>query len=353
VSDRDPSAPLSVFPFVVGCPRSGTTLLQTMLDCHPDLAVPPESHFIPRLGRRFAEGWHGSARVPRFADALFEGRRFQYWGISREDVVGLLERNQPTDLAAAIRLLYASWAERAGKPAYADKTPRYLTHISRLSKLFEEARFVHLIRDGRDVALSMAEAFERGPQTAAQAAIYWGARVAEGREQGLGLGSGRYLELRYEELVADPEATLRELCEFIDLPFDQAMLAPERRAETIIAGYPDAGVHRNLGRPLERRRDWHRAMPDAERRDFELLAGELLAELRYPVENGAKGATAERQRRTLLASEFEGLRHSLFRAGRKAERRGELLRRQRRTRWARLGASLSRGAARLRGKRKR
>ncbi len=93
MSDRDPSAPLSVFPFVVGCPRSGTTLLQTMLDCHPDLAVPPESHFIPRLGRRFADGWHGSARVPRFADALFEGRRFQYWGISREDVVGLLERN--------------------------------------------------------------------------------------------------------------------------------------------------------------------------------------------------------------------------------------------------------------------
>ena len=120
---RDPTAPLPVFPFLVGCPRSGTTLLQAMLASHPAIAVPPESHSIPRLARRFRSGWHGNAKAGRFADTVSAGRRFELWGITREELVAMVEERSPDDVAGAIRLLYADWAARAGKPRYADKTP--------------------------------------------------------------------------------------------------------------------------------------------------------------------------------------------------------------------------------------
>lgn len=341
--DRDPSAPLAVFPFVVGCPRSGTTLLQAMLHAHPELAVPPESHFILRLARGFGDGWHGSAKVGRFADLLFAGRRFAYWRMPRERVVALLEHEQPVDVAAAIRLLYASWSERAGKRRYADKTPRYVTHIESLAALFDEARFIHLIRDGRDVALSLAESFDRGPQTAAQAALYWAARVGAGRSQGLALGPDRYLEIRYEALVSNPDETLRTVCEFIDLPFHVAMLEPRQRAAEIVTGYPDPGVHENLGQSLAMRRDWRRAMPQRELRNFELFAAGLLAELSYPVEMVERGTGAcDGERIAVLEREFSGLRDLRFRAARQAARRGERLRRRQSSRWARLGAGLNR-----------
>jgi hypothetical protein len=341
VPGPDPTKPQAVFPFIVGCPRSGTTLLQAMLDSHPELAVPPESHFIPRLERAFGRGWSGLAREGRFVDTLFAGRRFQLWGFTREEVAEMLERCRPDDVGGAIRLLFATWAAREGKTAYADKTPRYLAHLERLARLFPEARFVHLIRDGRDVALSLAEAFERGPRTATQAALYWGTRVAEGRRQGQAL-PGRYLELRYERLVAEPDAALRELCEFIEVRFDPAMVNPGSRARSIASRYPDPDVHPNLGRPLELRRSWREQLSKPERRRFELFAGELLAELGYEVEEAWSGPEAERERQIALESEFGHLRHALFRSRRKAERRAERIRRMRRSCWSRLGAALSR-----------
>ncbi len=311
-----------------------------MLAAHREVAVPPESHWIPRVARRFASGWHGNARAGRFADAVSAGRRFEYWGISREELIALIDEHRPADVAGAIRLLYASWAAAAGKPRYADKTPAYVTRIARLARLFDEARFVHLIRDGRDVALSVAESFERGPQTAAQGALFWSARVRAGREQGRALGPDRYLELRYEELVAEPEATLRELCRFLELDFDASMLEPERQAERIAAGYPDAAVHPNLAEPLAMRRDWRTEMSAAQRRAFELIAGDLLDELGYPTEGVADDGDAERERLALLEAELEGLRHDLFKARGKAERRGVRIARLKQSRWAAIRARL-------------
>jgi LPS sulfotransferase NodH len=334
----------------VGCPRSGTTLLQALLDSHTAIAVPPESHFIPRLQRRFGAGWSGTARARRFAAALFDGRRFELWGISRERVIELVDEGRPTDVAGAVRLLFSEWARRAGKPGYADKTPDYVRRIGVLGAQFPEARFVHLIRDGRDVALSLAQSFDRAPQTPAQAALYWSERVRAGRAQGAALPSGRYLELRYEELVADPEATVRTLTEFLEIPYEAAMLE-RANVDRVLAGYPDPSVHPHLAGPITHRRDWRREMGAAERRRFELLAGPLLEELGYEVadQGGADPVEAERKRLSLLGAELEQLRHELFRARRQARQTDARLERLRASRLNRAGAALAGAAARLRG----
>jgi len=225
-----------------------------------------------------------------------------------------------------------------------------VSRIRVLGAQFPEARFVHLIRDGRDVALSLAESFDRAPQTSAQAALYWSERVRAGREQGGALPSGRYLELRYEELVAEPEATVRRLCDFLEIPYEAAML--ERAGvDRVLAGYPDPGVHPHLAGPISSRRDWRREMGAAERRQFELLAGPLLAELGYEITSAgpADPAEAERARTSLLSAELEQLRHELFRARRQARQRQARLERLRATRLHRAGAALAGAAARLRG----
>lgn len=318
-----------------------------MLDAHSELAVPPESHFVPRLARRWGDAPLPEAKLGPLADGLLARPRFRRWGFSRAEVIDVLRAAAPSDAAAAIRVLFAAWAERAGKPRYADKTPRYVTRIADLAELFPEARFLHLVRDGRDVALSMADAFERGPQNAVQAALHWAQAVAAGRAQGEALGPDRYRELSYERLLEEPEAAVREICEFTRLPFEPAMLEPGRVADRVIAGYPRAEVHANLAEPFVRRRDWRGEMSAAEAGRFELVAGRELAAFGYPI--SPLEGDDEQLRLGAVAHEVERLRHELFRAERKSERRRGRLRRLERSRWARLGSSLGGLRARLRG----
>jgi Sulfotransferase family len=240
-----------IFPFVVGCSRSGTTLLRAMLDAHPELAVPPESHF---------------AIQPRIR--LRRDRWFGLWGIDAPDLRGL-------DVADAVRAVFAAYAAAQRKPRYADKTPHYVSHLPLLAQRFPEARFVHLIRDGRDVALSLLEV-PWGPNTLEAAAVHWRRRVLEGRAAGL--PPERYREVRYEALVAHAEAELRALAPWLGLAYDPAVLAYAGRSITV--PYPEH--HRHLGQPpTPGLRDWRRDMAPADVARFAAVAGDALAALGY------------------------------------------------------------------------
>jgi Sulfotransferase family len=245
-----------IFPFVVGCSRSGTTLLRAMLDAHPLLAVPPESHFALAPNLRSLRG------------ALRRERWFALWEIEAPDLRGL-------GVADAIRALFAAYAAKQGKPRYADKTPHYVSHLPLLAERFDEARFVHVVRDGRDVALSLREV-PWGPDDVEEAALHWRRRVLEGR--GAGLGPHRYRELRYEELVADPERELRALAAWLDLPYDDHMLRFAERP--LVVPYPEhhARLHQP---PTPGLRDWRREMPEADVARFEAVAGDALEALGY------------------------------------------------------------------------
>ena len=199
------------FPFVVGCSRSGTTLLRAMLDAHPALAVPPESHFAL------------APSVRALRRALRRDPWFALWGIEAPDLHGL-------GCADAVRAVFAAYAAARGKPRYADKTPHYVSHLPELAARFPEAQFVHVVRDGRDVALSLLEV-PWGPDTLEDAARHWRRRVLEGRDAGL--PPDRYRELRYEALVADPERELRALAPWLGLEYAAAMLAYPDRPLTV------------------------------------------------------------------------------------------------------------------------
>lgn len=271
------------FPMFVGCGRSGTTLVRAIFDSHSQLAVAHHAQFIVEMGRRRRryETVHGLV-TERFLTDLFASHRFPLLQVPEATVREAFIRPVPS-YAGAVRRVLGLYAEHQGKPRYADKTPGHVLRIGLLGELFPEARFVHVIRDGRSSWLGYRER-GFGPQTLADAAFNWKGRVLRGRRAGKALGEGRYREVRYEDLVERPEETLRPLCAFLDLEYEPNMLQFHERADTVLAGMGGSGrtAFENVARPLTQGlRDWRGELAPEDLELFDAIAGDLLADLGY------------------------------------------------------------------------
>ena len=261
--------------FIVGSARSGTTLLRLILNAHPEVAVPPESRFITEL-------WRGSSEVPvePLLASIAVHNRFAAWDVPIEAVREELGGRPAASYAEVITAPYRAYARLNGKTRWGDKTPRYVEQIPLLNALLSNARFIHLIRDGRNVALSYADV-PFGPKTVAAAARLWTARVSAGMKGGRPLGE-RYLEVRYEDLVEDTEGETKSICSFLELEFDPGMLNYTERARAAVL--PRASIYnpRVTERPMSKTRSWEKDMPERHVQIFEAVAGDLLSELGYP-----------------------------------------------------------------------
>jgi hypothetical protein len=311
------------FPFIVARGRSGTTLLRAMLDAHPDMAIPNESHFVVQFARRRA-GYETDAGfdLTGFTRDLLDHWAFRRWGLPEESVLAAYQASPPSDYPSAVRGLYSAYAHHHGKTRYGDKTPSYVLSMRLLASTFPEARFIHLIRDGRDVALSYLDA-DFGSKTLGQAAIYWDRFVRAGRAVGARLGPDRYLEVRYEDLVAEPESVLSEVCAFVGIPYDAGMLRYHERADRLVPSLSHNEHHRNLYKPpTTGLRDWRRDLEPRDIAVFEALAGDLLDELGY--ERAARNpglAASLRAARFRLATQIRRATHGARVRGRKLRRR--------------------------------
>jgi hypothetical protein len=196
-------------------------------------------------------------------------------------------------LAEAIRTTYSLYASVNGKVRYGDKTPVYVMAIGPIASLLPESKFVHIVRDGRDGALSYQDV-PWGPGTVEEAAFRWRRAVNAAKEAARMLASQRYFELRYEDLVHDPERVIHETCEFVGLPFDKSMLSYFKRADEVIApmGVPAAraGLYKPVTKGL---RHWATQMPDGDVARFEAIASSALSLYGYPLKFGHIGLRAK------------------------------------------------------------
>ncbi len=279
-------------PFVCGVTRSGTTLLRLMLDTHPDVAIPGETHWVPRLIKRMERA---PLTADEAADFVTEHKR---WGDFHLDAGQLRERFRalkPFTAGDAIREFYGLYAEREGKTRYGDKTPGYMREMLRLQRVLPETHFIHILRDGRDVALSVLK-LNWGPSNPTEAAQLWTERIQKARQQAPKVN--HYLEIRFEDLVIDTEGTLRRVCEFIDLDFDAGMLDyHERAADRLKEKERDLPRSKRPPQPAELRMKSHMLAREPPREDriglwqtkmepsaiaeYEAVAGPMLTELGY------------------------------------------------------------------------
>jgi hypothetical protein len=217
---RVPTAFQQPAPFIVGVPRSGTTLLRFMLDAHSQLAIPPETGFLPELIQK-------RPHTPlKLVSLLSNFHTWPDFGITTDQLLNATHTHmggtKSLDLTNAVRSFFTLYAHRHGKKRWGDKTPTYLRHMVEISKLIPEARFVHIIRDGRDVAVSVRPLFFSPSSTIAGIAQDWVTNIRVARK--IAKKVPYYLEVTYESLVNRPEPVLRQICEFIELPFESGML---------------------------------------------------------------------------------------------------------------------------------
>jgi len=258
--------------FIVGMNGSGTTLL---LDC--------------LAGHSMLYGFRGETKVlpyfierePRYGD-LSDDRQFRrLWRDLRKAIGGRGWRRdagpsveswgaKAKSVAAVFDAIMSSLATAEGKDIWCEKTPMYVHHLRTLANAFPDARFVHIIRDGRDCAASF---HRRWRFNAIRTIFRWKRAVAAGRLQGASLGN-RYCEVRYERLTAMPEQCLRDLCGYLGVPFEPSILNPAR-VRPQMTGSSERSIARN-----ERRAE-HYFSPKELRR-LECVAGRQLAACGYP-----------------------------------------------------------------------
>lgn len=263
------------FPFFIGSARSGTTLIRVIFDSHPEMAIPGESHFIPQLAklRDLYERPRGFD-ADMFVKDIAAHPRFVRWKLPRASVRKAVRGAR--DYPDAIRRLYALFAELKGKPRYGDKTPSYCLFVPEIAALFPDARFVHVIRDGRNTALSIMEA-PFGPKRLDQAALFWRRRVEPALDALDALGPTRAYAYRHEDLIDDPPGTVKGICEFLELPFDDQMLRYyENRKPS-----PSPHMQHLTKPPTKGLRDFRNQMSPDEIELVERICGPTLERLGY------------------------------------------------------------------------
>lgn len=260
--------------FVVGMNGSGTTMLLDCLGRHPSLyAFPKETRLIPYLMAR--QSGYGDLGVDANFRALWDDVRqlaiFQE--VNDHAPVPLPDdwHERPRTLAAVLDGVFAHFAEGQGKHRWCEKTPQHVQHLLALGDLFPAARFVHVIRDARDCAVSFHRRWKRQPELTV---FRWKKVVTMGREQGMRLGPARYLEVRYEDLTAEPERSLRRICRFLGLDFDPAVLQSAQPYLTSPNDQRLGGLQRNSGK-------WRAYFPARTVEGLERIAGAALASCGY------------------------------------------------------------------------
>lgn len=260
--------------FVVGCQRSGTTLLGSLLGADPETITIPEAQFVADL----APADHTvTLEMRSVIDEIEHHYRYGLWNF---DLAGErpLGRGSYADAIVWLVRRYADAQGKLGAKRWIDHQPGHIRRMAELLAHFPELKVIHIVRDGRAVAASLIPLIW-GPNAVHSAAQFWAQRVAMGMGLREFLPSTAWIAVRYEDILADPERELRRLCEFLGTEFDPAMI--EGGGFKVPAFTLDQ--HGLVGgRPVRARADaWRSSLTGREIEIFEALVGPLLTYLGY------------------------------------------------------------------------
>jgi hypothetical protein len=260
--------------FVVGSPRSGTTVIGACLGSHPRIMSGEESSFIRQLGQMY--------------QSYFLGKNQRSFAPLQKYVT----ENRLLELIGAFADgIFSSFLGENWKAVrYLDHTPWYCHHLDLLARLYPDAQFIHVIRDGRDVALSLEVSWKRGfkwaGDTIESRARIWSDAIEAAGKTGAKLDPTQFIEIRYEQFCQDPIKTLTMLCVFLAEPMVDAVLqplhinhaAPSRTSRTLAEVSGPTTVHIT---PQKIETGWPPHWSLQERSSFFLASRELLSRLGY------------------------------------------------------------------------
>lgn len=258
--------------FIVGMNGSGTTMLLDCLNNHPELyGFRRETKILPFYINNIDK--FGTLSNERNFLALFNEFRklsiFRYTNNGEPPPLPDDWQRLPRDFASIVDYIFSFYAKKEGKNRWCEKTPMYAQHILSLGTIFNGAKFIHIIRDGRNCAASFYRRWKYSPELT----IYrWKNVIREARRQGELIGQ-RYMEVRYETLTESPEDIMRTICQFLDIEFDRRMLEVSRKRK--FTGSSEAKIVKNENK-------WKNILTKRQISNIEKIGGKLLSDLGYP-----------------------------------------------------------------------
>ncbi|MHB8789319.1 MAG: sulfotransferase family protein [Desulfobulbaceae bacterium] len=212
--------------FVVGFPRSGTTLLAAMLSSHPDIACGVETHFFSMIDEQDLKeaacdpDWPDIAVRKMAALSLTGQRLLDLYGVTENDLRKELI-GRPGEKRALLDGLLGLYARREGKSVWLEKTPNHLLQLHRIRKLFPDARIIRIVRDPRD---SLRSIFGLPWAPHSMLALAYDFRAWHRYAQRFFAADSSSYTVKYEELVEHPESVLAQICSFLGIEYDYSML---------------------------------------------------------------------------------------------------------------------------------
>ncbi len=269
--------------FIVACDRSGTTLLRLILDRSPAIAIPTESMFLADVGNRRSRYGEldSDEQFDRLAGDIWRHPKVREWKLTSPPPKRA-GRTGEDAYRAAVAAPFVAYAAEHGKARWGDKTPYYVSILDEVKRVFPDALIVNLVRDGRDVCLSLLSV-PFGPANVWAAAHQWRDAVVAGDA-----ASARYgddvLTLRYEDLVSRPEIEVERICRFAGIPFEASMLEADADAQSRVAAGQEqwfAGLSESINVGSVGR--WRTTMSRRDQALFTSIAGGALRRHGYDV----------------------------------------------------------------------
>jgi len=244
------------FFFIIGRPRSGTTLLQTLMDAHPNVIIPPESAVIKECYERFKSVDHwDDERLIELINFLFDIRKFNVWNINKDTLAKtLLQNSGKYNFGTIIRIIYCQYQSSYIKTVvqvFGDKNPRYSKYPLEFKKIFPEAKFIHVVRDYRDHILSMKRVKLLNGNLPLISFLW---RKSQKDIFNLIKSYPEHvLSLKYEDFVENPHKYLLQICDFLEIDFERTVLDYREQKDEITKKdllKTNESFHGNLFKPI-------------------------------------------------------------------------------------------------------
>ena len=272
--------------FIIGTQRAGTTLVRLILNNHSKIAIPEEGTFWMPLLRAMRGHFHRPiepTQLKRYLEYIRANDQFKAWNINIDRVLELLPQNNVITLAELMSQFYHVFARQEKKPFWGDKTPSFFRMVPDLHVLFPKAKFIHVIRDGRDVYLSLKDR-EKGRKNSAVAALEWSYKIKTAQQQLNILAPDTHYEFKYETLVSSPISEIKAICEFLKLEYEPTMLDFWESSEQYIGKHHSTLIFQPIS-PHSKEK-WRHQLNQTNNQLFELIAYKTLHKLEYPLISG-------------------------------------------------------------------
>jgi len=231
--------------FIVGSGRSGTTLLRIILASHSRLSIPPETWYLNRL-QEFLDLNRPllPEEVDRAVQTMTSHYRWPDMDIDADEFRRAVSQIRAPYLRDVVEIVYREHLARDHKVRWGDKTPGYIELLPQLANIFPDSKFIHFIRDGRDVAKSFQTQQWYGPWLHENTREWTEAMEYYERWNRTDLSS-RIYQARYEDLVLDTEKTIRDICNFLGEQFEPEMLSWQKKVDNLVPAR-EAHIHQTL-----------------------------------------------------------------------------------------------------------